>query len=283
MKEKFLNSIGIKKLLVKLKKLIQDLKGEVDNKLPLTGGNINGELTFIDKIKVVARPDGNSLAFGNKPFDDLVYGEFKGIKLWGNDSNDKVVLAGGGVKNISELVGFTKPGFLISELKTFKDRGTGGYYVNSGGGSGILLSFYAGGSTSTLEFYKSDWYPTTRIGVRNTVDGNRFNDDNGGFRELAWYDDVIRVGGEIGDNWTATREWQNNTIFVVSNCTIELNQLEHRGSISFRKVFNYGDVNFTCTGKSIIYTGDTTFNGADGSTAVVSIWNQKCYIDIRNI
>ena len=256
--------------------------------LPLSGGtvnggvNLNGELLFNDKVKAVARPNGNSIAFGNKPFNDLVYGEFKGIKIWGHDSNDKIVLAGGGVKNLSDF-NFTKASFLLSELKTFKNRETGAYYVNTGGGSGILLSFFAGGSTSSLEFYKENWYPQTRIGVRNTVDGSRFNDDNGGFRNLAWYDDVIRIGGEIGANWTATRDSQNNTIFIVANCNVELNQLEHRSSMSFRKVFGDGNVTVTCSGKQIIYTSGNLFNGGDGSTATVSIWNNKCYIDIRNI
>ena len=178
---------------------------------------------------------------------------------------------------------FIKHGFLISELKTFKNRQTGGYYVNNGGGTGILLSFEGGGSTSSLEFYKSDWYPATRIGVRNTVDGNRFNDDNGDFRELAWFDDITRTGGAIGGNWTAEKVWQNGVIFVGNSCNVELNQLENMSSISFRKVFADGNVSFTCTGKTIIYTGDNAFNGGDGSTAVASIFENKCYIDIRNI
>ena len=55
------------------------------------------------------------------------------------------------------------------------------------------------------------------------------------------------------------------------------------GSVSFRKVFDDGIVTFTCTGKNIIYTGDTTFNGKKGSTAVISIYENDCYIDIRNV
>ena len=55
------------------------------------------------------------------------------------------------------------------------------------------------------------------------------------------------------------------------------------GSISFRKVFAGGNVTFNCSGKQIIYTSGNLFNGGDGSTATVSIWNNKCYIDIRNI
>lgn len=434
----------------------------VDNQLQIGEGGDkikllnDGTITVLNRTKIVSRSNGD-IAFGNSAFNDLVYGEFKGIKIWGNNSDDKVVLAGGGVKNISDFdflsvkhvnstvdihtylpngkfyagetfnnstmpltdymhvfggrhtnpnnnfsysfaipfnnqpfdqfyftnkingtlkpwikfIGFRNEGsgyqeiynehgyawhypagkafrvyqgdigsgilklavtesevfspkriesdlgfhfrnrsnddvllnnggslhkdnFFINRgnpynitgatINTFRSLPSGGYYVSNGGGSGLLLSFVVGGSTSSLEFYKANWYPATRISVRNTVDGSRFNDDNGGFRDLAWYDDVIRIGGEIGANWSATRDWQNNTIFVVSNCNVELNQLEHMSSISFRKVFNGGEVTFSCAGKTIIYTSsDNKLNGGDGSTAVVSIYNNKCYVDIRNV
>lgn len=84
-------------------------------------------------------------------------------------------------------------------------------------------------------------------------------------------------------DWTVTKEYQNRIVFVPRSGFIELHTIEHLGSVSFRKVFAGGQVTFTCTGKQIIYTGDTSFNGGDGSTAVVSVWNNKCYIDIRNI
>ena len=84
-------------------------------------------------------------------------------------------------------------------------------------------------------------------------------------------------------DWTVTKEYQNRIVFVPRSGFIELHTIEHLGSVSFRKVFAGGQVTFTCQGKQIIYTGDNAFNGGDGSTAVVSIWNNKCYIDIRNI
>ena len=90
-------------------------------------------------------------------------------------------------------------------------------------------------------------------------------------------------GGDISQNWTATPTWQSNVIFIKSPVIVELNQLQHKGSMSFRKVFDGGQVTFTCSGKTIKYTGPTTFNGKDGSTAVVSIFENKCYIDIRNV
>lgn len=91
------------------------------------------------------------------------------------------------------------------------------------------------------------------------------------------------VGVEVSSNWTAGASWQNNTIFIKNPITIELNQLQNLSSISFRKVFDNGDITFTCTGKTIKYTTDNVFNGKNGSTAVVSVYNNTCYIDIRNI
>ena len=74
-----------------------------------------------------------------------------------------------------------------------------------------------------------------------------------------------------------------SVIFVETPLTIQLKDLVSLDCVSFRKVFAGGQVTFACDGKQIIYTGDTAFNGGDGSTAVVSIYGNKCYIDIRNI
>lgn len=170
----------------------------------------------------------------------------------------------------------------FSELNNIT-RKQGEYTILSTGGSGAYLMFYTAGSTSSIEIFKKDWYATTRLGVRNTIDGSRFNEDNGAFRDLAWYGDIYRVGAEIGSNWTAVEQWQNGVIFVSTSLNIDLSFLKNMGNMSFRKVFAGGTVTFTCTGKTIIYTGDNAFNGGDGSTAVVSIYGNKCYIDIRNV
>ena len=92
----------------------------------------------------------------------------------------------------------------------------------------------------------------------------------------------IRIATEIsGERQVFPDE---NIVYVTANtpnCDLQL--IPSGYSVAFRKVFAGGQVTFACDGKQIIYTGDTAFNGGDGSTAVVSIYGNKCYIDIRNI
>ena len=94
---------------------------------------------------------------------------------------------------------------------------------------------------------------------------------------------ITRTGYEVGADTVIPQVQQNDTVFIKASCTIGLQNIEHLGNTSFRKVFDGGSIIFTCAGKNIIYTGDNTFNGKKGSTAVVSIYNNDCYIDIRNI
>lgn len=171
----------------------------------------------------------------------------------------------------------------FSDLETFKNRETGSYSVDVGGNWGAYINFKLSGSTSSLEFFKPDWYPTTRVGVRNSVDTSRFNDDNGKFHYLAWYEDVIRKGF-VSDGGTLSQNiYSNSIIFVRSEGNFDLSVLESLTSCSLRKVFDGGSVTFSCNGKNIIYTSENQFNGKKGSTAVISIYENDCYIDIRNV
>ena len=431
----------------------------VDNQLQIGEGgdkirlSNDGTIDILNRTKIVSRNNGD-IAFGNSAFNYLVYGEFKGIKIWGNNSDDKVVLAGGGVKNISDFdflpvkhvnstvdihtylpngkfyagetfnnstmpltdymhvfggrhtnpnnnfsysfavpfnnqpfdqfyftnkingtlkpwikfIGFRNEGsgyqeiynehgyawhfpsgkafrvyqgdigsgilklavtenevfsskriesdsgfhfrgrsnddvllnnggsqhkdefFInrgtqynvdITSINSFKNLPNGIHYVRVTGEGGCLAVFRTSSSANSIQLLARS-YTNHRLMYNWTIDGNRYSTNN--FRELAYYDDVIRVGAVIGSNWTATTEHQNNTIFVENSLNIELNQIKNLGSISFRKVFDGGEVTFSCAGKTIIYTSsDNKLNGGDGSTAVVSIYNNKCYIDIRNI
>lgn len=170
-----------------------------------------------------------------------------------------------------------------SKLNDFAFRPSGSYVIKYGNDDwgGLLLVFRrAGASVSSLEFLMNHYYYGTRLKVRHSIDGNRYAGD---FKELAWWEDVVRAGVECTQNITLQKEHQNQTLFVTVPCNIELNAIDDLSSVSFRKVFDSGVVSFSCTGKNIIYTSDNQFNGKKGSTAVISRYGNDCYIDIRNI
>lgn len=257
------------------------------NYLPTTGGTVTGEiklnntLLINDIVRVVARNNsGTTIAFGNKLFNDLIYGEFKGIRIWGNDSDDKVVLAGGGVKNINEIAPSYKT---ITDAHKFLDKdGT----IHFGSGSGIA-------NAPSSSFYEMIGFTHSSKNWGFIIAKNLDEDDKslfvkqvigGSYKE--WF--KIKENDPVGNIINGTRQILPNeadkVIFItnsIDNCA--LNVLSNKCSVSFRKVFDGGYVNFTCLGKNIIYTGDNQFNGKKGSTAVVSIYENDCYIDIRNI
>lgn len=172
-------------------------------------------------------------------------------------------------------------GLDISNINNWKDIPQGVHRVHRSGEGGMMVIFKTGSSSSSSAIKL--WSPTYinhRLHYAWEIDNNR-NGSN--FRELAYYEDVYRVGAAISSNWTAIIEHQNNTIFVENSLNIELGQLQNMGSISFIKTFDGGDVTFTCAGKTIKYPFDNQFNGKDGSTAVATIYGNKCYIRISNV
>lgn len=109
-----------------------------------------------------------------------------------------------------------------------------------------------------------------------------------GNKPTDWYPAPEDFYNPVGNIINGTRQIlpdeADKVIFItnsVDNCA--LNVFPDKCSVSFRKVFDGGNVNFTCLGRNIIYTGDNQFNGKKGSTAVVSIYGSDCYIDIRNV
>ena len=83
-----------------------------------------------------------------------------------------------------------------------------------------------------------------------------------------------------------THAHNNATIFLENITGVDMTGLEDLDSVSFRKCFATGHVNFvTHNGKQIVYTGDSRNmqEGGEGSTAVVSVYGNKIYVDIRNV
>lgn len=117
--------------------------------------------------------------------------------------------------------------------------------------------------------------------------GNKATDWSPAPEDLATTEEVMRkitrTGYEVSSDTVIPQAQQNDTVFVKASCTLGLQNIEHLGSVSFIKTFDTGAVTFTCAGKTIIMKGDTQFNGGKGSTAVVSIQNNDCYIRISNV
>lgn len=155
------------------------------------------------------------------------------------------------------------------------------------GKNGIKL--YNNGNQGFVEFYCTSGEHIEEVLVSSfkIEYGNKATDWSPAPEDLATAEELIRkitrAGYEVGADTVIPQAQQNDTVFVKASCTLGLQNIEHLGNTSFRKVFDGGSIIFTCTGKNIIYTGDNTFNGKKGSTAVVSIYENKCYIDIRNI
>lgn len=397
--------------------------------LPLTGGtvngnvNLNGSFLINDKTRVEVRDNGN-IVFGNKPFNDLVVGEFKGIQLWGQ-GNDKVVLAGGGVKNLSDFataqsvkdavdnlkiggrnyvlnsktkqisVGYVGKYWTLSEPAVVGTQYTFSCYATVESGKQLAVYFtdiagrarqyiltnlvngynhftivpnyewvgicafheVAGVSpapTATIEKLKfekgnkaTDWTPAPEdLIVEKTWEKQRHSlygeslvtalpsvqreviIDNGTSKNNLWTDNnELNVGSRnVGgyakincngykiqgkdSNYLLTADGNsvtksellalprgydtstsvvlpattvNDTVFVKASITLGLENIPNKGSVSFLKTFDGGSVTFICAGKNIIYTGDNSFNGKDGSTATVTIFENKCYIRIANV
>nr|WP_314751087.1 hypothetical protein [uncultured Capnocytophaga sp.] len=128
------------------------------------------------------------------------------------------------------------------------------------------------------EVYGISPVPTANIEKIKFEKGNTATDWTPAPEDLL-YANNTKASGSI----VLTHAHNDATIFLEGNSTVELSRLEDLDCVSFRKVFAGGSVTFTCAGKTIVYTGDTDFNGGDGSTAVVSVYGNKCYIDIRNV
>lgn len=177
-------------------------------------------------------------------------------------------------KNYSGVYGLD-----ISNINVWKDIPQGVHRVHRSGEGGMMVIFKIASSSSAIKLL-SPTYVNHRLQYAWEIDNNR-NGSN--FRELAYYEDVIRKG-YVSDGGTLNQyDHSNSTIFVRSSGNFELSPLENLTSCSFIKVFDGGNITFSCSGKTIITRGDTQFNGVKGSTAVVSIYENECYIRISNV
>lgn len=150
--------------------------------------------------------------------------------------------------------------------------------TSNSGNNGFVEFYYEGGSKHIEEVYVSSF----KFEYGNTpTDWSPAPEDFTTPEEVMRK--ITRTGYEVSTDTVIPQAQQNDTVFVKASCTLGLQNIEHLGSVSFIKTFDNGAVTFTCEGKTIIMKGDTQFNGSKGSTAVVSIHNNDCYIRISNV
>ena len=110
--------------------------------------------------------------------------------------------------------------------------------------------------------------------------GNNHTDWTPAPEDLALSSDIQRTAISINSNYVVPPSQQNNTILIENGLNIDLSRIENRGVVSFLKLTNATDVTFSCPGKTIRWFGDTNFSGKEGSTAVVTIYNDQCIIKV---
>ena len=189
-------------------------------------------------------------------------------------------------------------------------------------GKQYILSYYVSGNYSRLYIYFKDIPGQTRQYIAYTLeDGyNEFTVvPNYAWTGLCAFHEVLGISpeptvmiekvklekGNKATDWspapedllvsnnaraiisiTLTHAHNNATIFLEGITSVDMTGLEDLDSVSFRKCFTTGHVNFyTTNGKQIVYTGDSRNmqEGGEGSTAVVSVYGNKIYVDIRNV
>lgn len=162
------------------------------------------------------------------------------------------------------------------------DIDSGTYKVNHGVSfSEILVNFnMRKGSASALQFKKS-YQDGSRLSIRNYIDNNTPTS----WRELAYASELVAYGETKSGANVVIHNWETkNTFFLTGsgNMSVDVSSLQDGRIVAFKKCYNGGVITFVCRNKQIILKGATSFNGAEGSNAVVSIVGGKCYIDLNN-
>lgn len=398
--------------------------------------NNTASIILGSKVRIRTRQDDDHIAFGDTSWTKLIYGEFAGIKIWNHNSNEKVVLAGGGVKYLSDFDGakylqktntvidahnwpelhagvlkisegnqinnlpfkgswyhilgirHANPNNNYRNILAFPfERDANAFYYkampNHTNNSWVkFIGFQQSGNTdmyhniinNRFNFHFTDNGDNLGFGVysgqigsatqkfmvqndkvKSSVpievnrinlwgEGNNLLGWNGGvdlisrqnmlqlgtlniikFRKIdttGWKNDLIEMNvddgtlrvngvksntnvsgeylfatngsimhlpsfigtwGQISGTWGITTAWYGRHINVIGNTTINLSSMTQNQTITFRKCYAGGEVQFVTTGKQVVYTSGNRFNGGDGSTAFISTSANKMYIDIKNV
>lgn len=95
-------------------------------------------------------------------------------------------------------------------------------------------------------------------------------------------DQYYPTAGEINGNWSYTKTWKNNLIYVLSPCTIYLNDLDNYTGLSFINV-HAGTTIFAGSGLSFTYLGATSFQGARGTSCTVNRRYNEVFVHVNKL
>ena len=250
-----------------------DIEGKPSmNFLPLTGGTLTGNVVLTNQ----------AVFKKGSPISGYIVDCFAANNNTNNKTNPIYVIGENYKPTDDTLATMYGIGYTTNNAKFINGEDLGFPAVNGISGWGLYIAA-VGKARHFLD--------------ANTGNSYQFGDSRAnGFIKKGSSNDYVLLGGgghknmsdilphiSVKNNVICDHSHNNSVIFIENNLAIQLKDLDHLDCLSFRKVYAGGAVTFSCAGKTIIYTGDNAFNGGDGSTAVVSIWKNKCYIDIRNV
>lgn len=243
------------------------------NYLPLTGGTLTGNVVLTNQ----------AIFKKGNPISGYIVDCFAANNNTNNKTNPIYVIGENYKPTDDALATMYGIGYTTNNAKFINGEDLGFPAVNGISGWGLYIAA-VGKARHFLDANTGNSYQFGDSRANGFIKKGSSNDyvllGGGGHKDIS---DILPAHVSVRNNITCNHSHNNSVIFIENNLAIQLKDLAHLDCVSFRKIYAGGAVTFSCTGKTIIYTGDNAFNGGDGSTAVVSIWNNKCYIDIRNV
>ncbi len=243
------------------------------NYLPLAGGTLTGNVVLTNQ----------AIFKKGNPISGYIVDCFAANNNTNSKTNPIYVIGDAYKPSDDALASMYGIGFTTNKAEFINGEDLGFPKVKDIGGWGLYIAA-VGKARHFLDANTGNSYQFGDSRANGFIKKGSSNDyvllGGGGHKDIS---DILPAHISVRNNITCTHSHNDSVLFVENDSTIQLKDLAHLDCVSFRKVYAGGAVTFSCAGKTIIYTGDNAFNGGDGSTAVVSIWNSKCYIDIRNI
>lgn len=281
-----------------------EIDGKPDfNYLPTTGGTVNGDITANSIIKKNSSNDKVLLGGGGeKSLSEL---ENKNIKVGGRNLllNSKIKVTNNNYNiaiyklaeepldgetftvTIKGKLGAGKKAFAVYNngslvsLTTLFDKGNGIYQDT------FIWKKSLGGHVADNKTFWVWVYDGSTV-IDSTIEWIKLERGNTATDWSPAPEDILEQKTIYVDSPTfdVTAYTVGKTVHINRDCTINYNGMPLLSTICFRKVYDGGQIHFY-GGGTLRYTGDTVFNGNNGSTAVLDMGVDinRIYIDIRNV